>query len=330
MFKPVRSLLGIVALMLACAATNAMAQASDATKFPDRPVKIIITFPPGGPGDLLARQIANRLKLMWDQTVLVDNRPGGNSVIGTEAGARSAPDGYTLLEATIGAFGVNPFLYKNLPYDPIKDFAPVTGLATQALLIAVRTESPIRSLADLVAQAKANPGKLTFATGGNGQGGHLAGSLFEIVAGVKMIHVPYKGSAPAVVDTLGGHVDLTFDGIANTLAHVRSGKLRPIAVTTRNRSPVAPEIPTVAELGYPGFDVGSWFGMVAPAGVPPAIVRKTSTAIQAILREPETARILANAGLTPIPSSPEEFGAFLQAELSKWGEVVKVANIKGD
>jgi len=300
----------------------------DAVKdYPNRLVRIIVPFPPGGPADLMARSIADGLRAAWSQPVIVENRPGGNGFIGAEAVARAPADGYTLFVAFFGTLVVNPSLYVKLPYDPMKDFAPITTIATLPLMLVVNPRSPIRSIADLIAQAKARPDTLNFASGGRGQGAHLAGELFKSMAGVSMVHVPYKGNAPAIADVIGGHVDMIFDGMATSLPHVQSGALRAIAVSTIRRASAMPDLPTVAEQGLPGFDVGSWFGILATGGTPAAIVTKLNETIVGILKQPASMKLMADAGLDPLPSTPSEFTEFMNTETDKWAKVIRDAKI---
>jgi tripartite-type tricarboxylate transporter receptor subunit TctC len=312
------------------AAAAAQTPGESAGDYPNRLVKIVIPFPPGGPTDVMSRAIAQELRDSWHQPVIVENRPGGNSFIATEAVAKAPPDGYTVLVAFFGTLAVNPSLYDKLPYDPVKDFAPITTIATLPLMLVVNPASPIRTVKDVIDQAKANPGKLTFASGGAGQGAHLAGELFNMMAGVSTVHVPYKGNAPAVLDVMGGHVDMIFDGMTTSLPQVQAGKLRAVAVSTPKRAAAMPDLPTVAESGLPGFDVGSWFGALAPAGTPAPIVAKLNAELVRILKSPEILKLMAASGLDPMPSTPEQFAAYMQAETAKWAKVVKEAHIKAD
>jgi tripartite-type tricarboxylate transporter receptor subunit TctC len=311
-------------------AAAAQANGDAAADYPNRVIKIVIPFPPGGPTDVISRAIAQELRDDWHQPIIVENKPGGNSFIATEAVAKAPPDGYTLLIAFFGTLAVNPSLYEKLPYDPVKDFQPITTIATLPLMLVVNPDSPIHTIKDLIEQAKANPGKLTFASGGAGQGAHLAGELFDMMAGVSMVHVPYKGNAPAVVDVMGGHVDMIFDGMTTSLPQVKAGKLRAVAVSTLKRASAMPELPTVAESGLPGFDVGSWFGALAPAGTPAPIVAKLNAELVRVLKSPALVKLMATSGLDPMPSTPDEFAAYMRAETVKWTKVVKEAHIKVD
>jgi tripartite-type tricarboxylate transporter receptor subunit TctC len=320
----------LAALLCCSGVAMAQARADAAGDYPNRLIKIVIPFPPGGPTDVMSRAIAQELRDAWRQPVIVDNRPGGNSFIATEAVAKAPPDGYTLLVAFFGTLAVNPSLYDKLPYDPVKDFTPITTIATLPLMLVVNPDSPIRTVKDVIDQAKANPGKLTYASGGAGQGAHLAGALFDLMAGTSMVHVPYKGNAPAVLDVMGGHVDMIFDGMTTSLPQVQAGKLRAVAVSTLKRAASMPDLPTVAESGLAGFDVGSWFGALAPAGTPAPIVAKLNAELVRILKSPEILKLMAASGLDPLPSTPAEFAAYMAAETEKWTKVVKEARIKAD
>ena len=314
---------------LSTAATVALANKS-AEAYPSKPIHLILPFPPGGPTDTVSRALGERLGKVWDVPVIVENRPGGNSFIATEAVVRSKPDGYALLVAFFGTLVVNPSLYDQLPYDPVKDLTPVTTVATLPLMLVVNPQSPVHSIQDLIKLSKAEPNRFTFASGGAGQGAHLAVELLKNMADISMIHVPYKGNAPAVADLLGNHVDMIFDGMTSSLPHVKSGRLRAIAVSTQNRAAAMPDLPTVAESGLPGFDVGSWFGILAPANTPESIVAKLNAELVKIINSPEFKSILANLGLEAMPSTPEEFTSYMAQETAKWAKVVHDAQIKID
>ncbi len=305
----------------------AMAQ-GPASPYPNRAIRIVVPYPPGGAVDPVARAIALRLGVLWPQPVIVDNRPGGNTFIAAEAVAKAPADGYTLLVAAVGTLALNPALYPKLPYDVNRDYAPITKLADLPLMLVVPPDSPIHSVKDLIERAKANPNKLTFASGGAGQGSHLAGELFRSMANVSMVHVPYKGNSPAVLDVMGGRVDMIFDGMAASIGNVKAGKQRALAVTTPRRSSAMPELPTVAEAGLPGFDVGSWFGLLAPAGTPAPIVNQLNAAVVQILKDPEVIKLMIGLGLESAPSTPEEFSRYIRNETAKWTKVIADANIK--
>lgn len=317
-----------LAILVAGAAWNVFGQPVSAGVYPARAIRIIVPYPPGGAVDPVARAIAQRLTVQWSQSVIVDNRPGGNTFIAAEAVANAPADGYTLLVAAVGTLAVNPALYPKLPYDVVRDYAPISKIADLPLMLVVPPDSKLRSVKDLIDQARASPGRFTFASGGAGQGTHLAGELFKSMAGVSMVHVPYKGNAPAVMDVIAGRIDLIFDGMAASLGNVKAGKLRALAVTTPRRATAMPDLPTVAEAGLPGFDVGSWFGLLAPAATPEAVVVKLNEAVVAILRDAEVTRLMSGLGLEPAPSTPEEFARYMRAETVKWTRVIRDANIK--
>ena len=298
--------------------------------WPLKPVKFIVPFPPGGGADATARIVAQELSKALGQQFVIDNRGGGGGTIGVAAGMKSAPDGYTLFLGATGAMAISPTLVPNLPYDPTRDMAPVSKLVISPLLLAVPVSSPIRSLQDLIATARAKPGSLSYATAGNGTAHHLAGELLKQMAGIDMTHVPYKGSGPAATDTLAGQVSVGFLDTTSSLALVRSGKLRSLGTTGEKRTALAPDIPTFAENGLPGFDASGWFIMGAPAGVPRDIITRLNAESVRALAIPEVReRMLASVN-EPISSSPEELGAFIRNEIAKWAKVIKVAGIKAD
>ncbi len=310
------------ALALAIAAP-AFAQGGS---YPDKPIKIVVPYPPGGFNDTLARTVGAKLQAAWGQSVVVDNKPGGATVIGLDAAAKSPPDGYTLVVLPF-SFAVNPYIFAKLPYDSQKDFAPITLAASTANLLVVPTASPFRSMKDLIAQAKAKPGSLSYASTGIGSSNHLSMEKFKQMADVDIAHVPYKGSAPAVTDLIGGQINVMFDNISNVLPHVKSGKLRALAVTTPSRSPLAPEAPTVIEAGLPGYELGVWFGVAAPGGTPKPIVDKLNAEIVKILRMPDVKERFAAQGVEAIGSTVEQFQAHLQTQRAMWAKVVKDAGV---
>ena len=316
--------------LLATAAAASAAQAQDAGAFPTQAVRLIVPFPPGGPADLVARALARDLATEWRQPVVVENRAGGNGFPAAEAVVRSAPDGHTLFVPFFGTLVVVPHLYAALPFDPIRDFAPVTAIATLPLMLVVKPDAPFRSLADIVAAARERPGTISYASGGVGQGAHLAGAMLQQMTGAPMVHVPYRGNAPAVADVIAGHVTMIFDGMATSLPHVREGRLRGIAVSTAQRASSMPELPTVAESGYPGFDVGSWFGLLAPAGTPPATVQAINAKVLEVMGRPAFLSLLATSGLEPRPGSPAAFATLIQDETQRWGNVIRAAGIRAE
>jgi tripartite-type tricarboxylate transporter receptor subunit TctC len=312
------------------AAIPAAALAADAANFPDRPAKLVIPFPPGGPLDTIGRAIAQKLGEAWGQSVVVENKPGAGGNIGADYVAKSAPDGYTVVMGALSTHAVNPSLYPSMPYDAIKDFAPITLVAITPNVLVVNPQLPVHSVQELIAYAKAHPGKLAFGSGSNGSAGHLAGELFKVDAGVEMVHVPYRGAAPAMQALLAGDTQLMFDNLASAMPQVKAGKLRALAVTTAQRSPLVPELPTMAESGLPGFDISTWFGLLAPAGTPPAIVAKWNAAVTKILAAPDLRERLAKQGAQAAPDTPEAFAKFIAAELPKYARIVKASGAKVD
>ena len=297
-----------------------------AAAFPVKPVRLIVPFPPGAFNDQLARTLSQKLGERWKQPVVVDNRPGASTVIGTDLAARAPADGHTLLIVSF-AFAVNPSLHRSLPFDTGQDFTPVVLAAGTPNILVVHPGLPATSVKDLVQLARERPGRLDYATAGNGTSNHLCTELFKSLAGVDLVHVPYKGSAPAVTDLLGGQVQVMFDNAPNVLPHVRAGKLRALAVSTAARSAFAPDLPAVAET-VPGFDVEVWFGVVAPAGVPREVIGRLNADINAVLALPEVKNRFAEQGVRVIGGSPESFGAYLQAQMRRWAKVVKDAGLQ--
>ena len=298
--------------------TAAMAQA-----YPSKPVTIVVPFAAGGTTDILARIIGQALTAELGQSVVVDNRAGAGGNIGGQAAAKAAPDGHTLFMGTVGTHAINASLYKKMPFDPVKDFAPLTRVANVPNLLVANPAQPYKSVKDLIAYAKANPGKVNFGSSGNGSSIHLSGELFKSLAKVDMQHVPYKGSAPAVTDLLGSQIGIMFDNMPSAIQHVRSGKLVPLAVTTAKRSPELPNVPTIAEAGVPGYEATSWFGMFAPAGTPAPVLAKLNAAIVKLLAQPDVKKKINEQGAEVYSETPEQFAAFIQAESVKWGKVVK-------
>ena len=300
-----------------------------ADTYPGKPIRIIVPYPPGGFNDTLARTLGHQLTEKWRQPVIVDNRPGGGTTIGTNLAAKSAPDGYTLLIVSF-AFAVNPALYASLPYDTDKDFAPIVFAASTPNLLVVNPELPVKSVKKLIALARSKPGKLNYASAGNGSSNHLSMELFKNLTGVDIVHVPYKGSAQAVTDLIGGQVDVMFDNVPNVLQQVKAGKLRALAVSSKERSPFVEGLPTVAESGVPGFDVSVWFGVVAPAGTPQSIVAKLNAQINGILKLAEIRQAFNNQGVEPAGGTPGDFSSFLVAQRTKWAKVIKDSGTKAE
>jgi len=303
------------------------AQAPD---YPTKPIRIVVPFPPGGATDILARDVAQKLTESWGQQVIVDNRPGAGGNIGSELVAKSAPDGYTLEMGTVGTHAINASLYAKMPYDHVKDFAPVILVAGVPNVLVVNPALPVNSVQELIAYAKANPGKLNFASSGNGTSIHLSGELFKVMAGVQMTHVPYKGSAPALQDLLGGQVQLMFDNLPPSLPQIKAGKLRALGVTTATRSPALPDVPTIAESGLPGFESSSWFGVLAPAGTPPAVIAKLNAEIATWVASPDAKQKLLAIGANAAGGTPDDFAKHIAAETAKWAKVVKESGAKID
>jgi tripartite-type tricarboxylate transporter receptor subunit TctC len=304
-----------------------LAGAAHAQTWPTRFVRIVVPFPPGGGTDAIARILAARLSQQWGQQVPVENKGGGATNIGTDMVARSEPDGYTMLLQSM-PLAVNRFLFATLPYDPVADLAPVSLLCDYPNVMAVPITSAARSVAEFIAYAKANPGKVTFASSGNGTSVHLSGELFKRMAGIEMTHVPYRGAGPALNDLIPGRVDVMFNNIGAVLPLIQAGKLRALAVTTAKRTPAAPELPPIAESGVPGFDVSSWYAVFMPAKTPPEIVRKASADTVAALAYPATRARLEQLGVVVIGSTPEGLAAHLRAEMDKWGPLIREAGIK--
>jgi len=296
--------------------------------YPAKPVRIIVPYAAGGVADALPRIVGEKLAAKWKQPVVVDNKPGASGNIGMEEGARAEPDGYTLLLAAAGNMTVNPTLFRNLRFDTYKDLAPVTLLAASPNVLVVHPSVPVKTFKQLVEHAKQNPGKLNFASPGDGSGAHLAGELLNIEAGIQTMHIPYKGIAPAVNDLLGGNVQMMFAGISTVLPHIKAGKLTALAIASPRRSPQLPDVPTVAEDGLPGFDVTSWYGIVVRAGTPAPIIQKLQRDIAEALQGEEVHAKLAGLGLEPVGNTPDAFDAMIKAESRKWTEIVRKANIK--
>jgi tripartite-type tricarboxylate transporter receptor subunit TctC len=314
-----RSFLAVV--LLFCA--TAFAQ-----DYPSRPIRLIVTVPPGGAADFIARLVGGKLSESLGQPVLVENRGGAGGTIAADAVAKAAPDGYTLLQNSITTHGVGPHLYSKLPYDPVKDFAPVSGLALLPLVMAVNAELPAKSIQELLALSKSQ--NLNFASSGNGGAPHMAAELFKSVTGAPITHVPYKGSGPAVADLVGGRVQIMFDAPPSLIAHIRGGKLRVLAAASESRNRLLPEAPTFAELGYPKVSVSLWYGLLAPGGTPAAAITRLNAEVNKIVQSAEVRDRLLAQGAEPMTGTPEAFGEFMRAEMAKWAPVVKQAGVKLD
>ena len=315
-------------LLAAIAVANVHAQAPVAN-YPAKQIRVIVPFPAGGPTDAIARAIGQKLSETWGQPVIVDNRPGAGGNIGTELAAKSPADGYTLFIGTV-ANAINQSLFAKLPFDFVRDFAPVTQNYVTGLILAVHPSLPAHSVKELIALAKAHPGQLSYSSSGVGGTPHLAGELFNSMAGVTMVHVPYKGSAPAMADLLGGHIQLTFDNMLTVLPQVKAGKLRGLAVTMTTRSPLTPELPTVADAGLKGFEVKSWNGVVVPTGTPKEIIARLNGEIVRILRQPDLREKFLVQGVELVPTTPEEFGAFIKQDIAKWAKVIQLSGARAE
>jgi tripartite-type tricarboxylate transporter receptor subunit TctC len=299
-----------------------------AQNYPSKPVRFVIPFAPGGSTDTLARAMGGKLAELLGQQVVIDNRPGANGDIGTSIVARAVPDGYTIVLGYIANFGIGPSLYDKMPYDPVKDFAPITQVAGASNILVIHPSVPAKNFKEFIAYSKANPKKVTFASASVASVGHLTGELLNDLAGIDMVHVPYKGSGQAITDLVGGHIKVMISGMASTLPHVKSGKLRGIATTGAKRTPATPDLPTIAESGFPGFEATSWFGVLAPAATPRPVVARLNKDIIRALQDPAVAKRLADVGFEITTGTPEQFAAYIQSEIKKWAKVVKASGAK--
>jgi tripartite-type tricarboxylate transporter receptor subunit TctC len=308
---------------IALAVLAACAAGASAQGFPSKQVRIIVPQAPGGASDALSRIIAAKLGEKWGQQVIVENRPGAGGNIGTAEAAKSPADGHTLLLGYIGTHAINQSLYRNLSWDPIRDFAPVATLAAVPFVVVVNPNLAANTTQELIASARSATGKLTYSSAGNGSVNHLLGEMFDSAAGVKMTHVPYKGAGPALADLIGGQVQVSFTSMPSVIGHIKGGKLRAIAVTSQARSETLPELPTLAESGLPGFDVNPWFGLLAPAATPATVVSQINREINELLATPDLRARFASQGAVPLATSPAEFAALLKQDIEKWAKVVK-------
>ena len=315
-------------ILFACLMIALAPAAAAQTDYPNRPVRLVVTVPPGGAADFIARLVGAKLAESLGQPVLVDNRGGAGGTIATDAVAKAAADGYTLLQNSITTHGVGPHLYARLPYDPVKDFAPVTGLALLPLIMAVNADLPFKSVPELIAGSKKE--SLNFASSGNGGAPHMAAELFKSATGASITHVPYKGSGPAVADLVGGRVQIMFDAAPSLIQHVKSGKLRVLAAASAQRNRLLPEVPTFAELGYPKVAVSLWYGLLAPAGTPRPVIDRLNRETRKALEAADVREKLLAQGAEPMPGSPEAFATFMHEESAKWAPVVKQAGVKLD
>jgi tripartite-type tricarboxylate transporter receptor subunit TctC len=319
-----------MALAAGIAALVASAPIAAAADYPTRPITLMIGFAPGGPSDVMARILTRKLEELLKQPFVIENRAGaGGSIAGT-AVARAAPDGYTVLLATGSLLAINVSLYKNLGYDPEKDFEPISLIGTQTNVLYLHPAVPAKSLAELIAHAKANPGKLSFGSGGNGTPAHLAGELLKIEAKIDITHVPFRGTGPALQSVIGGHVPMAFNPPSPLLPHIQSGAIRPVAITTLKRTEVLPEVPTIAESGFPGFEATTWHALVVPAGTPKDVVAALHRATVATVNDPAVLKALTDLGIDVVGGTPEELRAYLKSEIPKWAEVVKASGAKVD
>ena len=324
-----RSVALLFTVTVALAAGMGQTSAQDVKNYPQKPVRFIVPFAPGGGVDIVARAVAGRLGEILGQQVIVDNRGGGGTIIGTELGARAAPDGYTLLFGST-TLAINPSLRTKLPYDTLKDLVPVTQASFQAYVLAVHPSVPAKNVKEFIALAKAKPDTLTYGSPGIGSGSHLVAEFFALSTGVKTVHVPYKGSSPAMADLIGGQIQFTYGTILAVYPQVRNGKIRPLAVSSAKRTSVMPEVPTIAEAGVPRFDATSWNGVLVPAGTPRPIIDKVHAGVVKALQSPEVKDRLVGDGAEPVGSTPEQFAAFIRVEIAKWGKVIKAAGIKAE
>jgi tripartite-type tricarboxylate transporter receptor subunit TctC len=326
-----RALIIAAGALLAAAGTAAHAQGGT---WPSKPVKMVVPFPAGGTTDIIARLVAVELQKAWGQPVVVENRAGAGGNIGTEVVAKSPADGYTVLMATVGTHAINlPLFEQNkqkLPYHPLNDFVPISNVAAVPNVMIVPATLPVNSVAEFIAYAKARPGQMNMASSGNGTSIHLTGELFKSLTGVYMVHLPYRGSAPALTDLIAGNTQVMFDNLPSALPHIRSGRLRALAVTSKQRSPALPNVPTLAEAGLTDFDATAWFGLLAPAGTPREIVNRMQQDVARVLATAEMRERFAAQGAVPVPNTSEEFGAFIRGEIDKWSKVVKFSGARVD
>ena len=309
---------------------SALAVSAVANDYPNKAIRLIMPYPIGGSIDIAGRMVAQRLADNLGQAVVVDNRTGAGGIVGTETGARAAPDGYTVLMGGTGTLALSPSLQKNLPYDPNKDFTPVTLLVTIPYVVVVQPSFKAANIRELIALAKAKPNEINYGSGGSGSAPHLAAELFKTMADVRITHVPYKGSTPAITDTMSGQVQLTFTGIPSVMTQMKAGRLRPIGVTSLKRTAALPEVPTIAESGVPGYEVNPWFGVLLPARTPQPLVSRLNAEILKVLQLPATRERFAAEGFEAVGNTPAQFATYIKAEQIKWGKVIKDAGIKAD
>src|SRR4051812_14586707 len=297
--------------------------------YPSKPIRLVVPFAPGGPVDTIARAIGPKLTESLGQQTIVDNRPGGGSTIGSDVVAKAPPDGHTLL-LTSSSIAINPAIYPKIPFDATRDLAPISQISTSSLIVVLHPSVPARSIRELIALAKARKGELVYASSGTGSAPHLAVELFNSMTGTRMVHVPYKGAAPATIDLLAGHVSLMFNNLISAVPNVHAGKLRALAVTGSTRTPALPDLPTIAEAGVPGYEASTWYAMFAPAATPPAIVERLHRDVAAIVKSPDIRRQLAAVGIDPLGGTPEQMARYLHSEIAKWGKVARASGAKAD
>jgi tripartite-type tricarboxylate transporter receptor subunit TctC len=313
---------------LAAVAVLCLGPVAQAADFPAKPIKIVVPYAPGGGADSVARIVAKKASEGLGQAIVIENKGGAGAILGTEQVAKAESDGYTLLLGQSGPISINPAVYKSLPYDPVKDFVPITMTTGYPYVMVVNAELPAKTLKEFVALAKSKPGAMNYGSTGVGAANHLVAELFNSKAGIQMTHVPYRGTAPAVADLVGGQLSVVFADPVSALPHIKSGKLRALAVTSLERSPVAPEVPTVAESGYPDFEALAWHGILAPAKTPPAVIRKLNEELVKALSDPATRELLANQAMQPVGNTPEAFAAFIGKDIATWKAVAAAANVK--
>jgi len=317
-------------LLVCLAVTGTTPAAVQSQGYPARPIRIIAQFTPGTSTDILARVIGGKLTQTWGQQVVVDNRPGAGGIVGTEIGAKAAPDGYTLTMAVSSAFGINPTLYAKLPYDAVRDFAPITNIALTPQTLVVNPAFAAKSVKDFIALAKAKPGQINYASLGSGSTSHLTMEMFRSAAGIQLNHVPYKGSPAAHGDLFSGQIPVMFDAIPAVLPHVKSGRLRGLGIGSAQRSPFLPDLPTIAESGFPGFEAVGWIGIAAPVKTPPPVLDKLNAEIVRIINSPEMKERLAALAFTPVGDTRQQFSSFIQSEIAKWGKAVRESGAKSE
>ena len=319
---------GLISFVAAAAFAVAAAPSAQAQDFPTRPIRMVIAFPPGGPTDFVGRLLSDKLKDLLPQPVLIENKPGANGTIGADFVAKAEPDGHTIFLSTVGAIAITPHMRTDLPYNTLRDFAPVTLVVGNTTVLVVRADHPANSAKDLAALAKEKPGTMPFASTGVGSTTHLAMELYQTAAGIKFVHVPYRGAAPALTDLLGGQVQAFFADATVLMPQIKAGKVKPLGAASRQRNALLPDVPTLAEQGFPDTDSGNWYGLLAPAKTPPAVIAKLNAAFVAAINDPMVKDKLIQSGAVPVANSPAEFGQHLKDELERWGRVVRDKGIK--